>query len=138
LSVFYRGMLYYGLTQALFMAIEFGLFESVLHWLESGSSASEEAKIKEHSNMDILLASVLASTVGATLTNPFEIMAVNRQGNPNFKIGSLLKEKNPYYSMLTRGLQYRVIYFTSQACIFFFLLHETSMFLKVDISTIEQ
>jgi hypothetical protein len=47
---------------------------------------SPEVKDKEHSMLNIIIASGIAGSTAAFWTNGVELMAVNKQANPNFSV----------------------------------------------------
>ncbi len=80
----YKGMWMYSFSYTTFVAIEFSLFESMLVYVETLQNAlhkdevrSSDMKAKDHSFLNISIASFLAGAISGFLTNSIEFLAVN-------------------------------------------------------------
>ena len=78
----------YSIAYTSFVAIEFSLFESILVYLESlqdprshqkSSDIQKQMQAKDHSFLNISIASFMAGAIGGFMTNSIEFLAVNIQ-----------------------------------------------------------
>ena len=101
----------YGFTYTTFIAIEFSLYESFLHLIENSlegkslldfllnksrltqaiadsikSVWGDSEKNKTHNSSDVIVAGVIAGATAGFLTNAIELLAVNKQTNPQFSV----------------------------------------------------
>ena len=99
---------------------------------ESAVISDEILDERRYPKSNVLLAGVIAGSIAGFLTNAPEVLAVNRQANPNFKVKDFLRRKNALSALLFKGSGFRTIYYGSQAALFFYLLEELKIYLKCE------
>jgi len=99
---FYAGGSVFAVSFIVYTAIEFGLYESLMHGIETitkgqttlinfllrGSTMRNESCDPEHHafGQDIVLCVLIASCCAAIVTNPLEVIFRNRQANPDWEM----------------------------------------------------
>ena len=87
---------------------------------------------ERHKRSDVVVAGVLAGAIASFATNSIELLTINKQTNPNFKVMKYLMQRKNWYNLLLQGVLFRTFYYGSQACMMFFLLEEFKVYLKCD------
>jgi hypothetical protein len=100
--------------------------------LEEGWENVEYDPNGSHVHSNILLSGVVAGSVAGFATNSVELLAVNKQTNPNFSVRKFLRQKGSLSKLMFKGVGYRTIYYGSQACLMFYLLEEFKIYLKCE------
>lgn len=111
------------------IGFQFTLYETMMNSAKKGKTTEEFKAIEMRTNV---VASFLAGGIAAAITNPLECITVNKQTDPNFRIGAFIKEEG-LWNMCVKGLAPRVAYNSLQSIMFFTMVLELGKLYNVNL-----
>ena len=55
---------------------------------------------ERHKRSDVLIAGILAGAIASFSTNSIELLTINKQTNPNFKVMKYIMQRKNWYNLL--------------------------------------
>ena len=118
LTFIYKGYLWYACHYAINYSIQIALYESVIDRLKA-----DHPDLYYGNEIYFISQSAFASgAVGSAVSNPFEVISVRKQFDPQSLVRDIIRQEG-FYNLFSRGMLARVMYHSTQAVGVFMTIH---------------
>lgn len=127
----YKGYFWYASHYSLNYSIQIALYETFIDFFKE----NHPDKYYGNEFYYISQSAFLCGAVGSAVSNPLEVISVNKQADPQILIRQIVREQG-YYNLFSRGMLARVGYHSTQAVGVFLLIHYIGKAFNVDLTEI--
>ena len=106
LTQIYKGYPWYAFHYGLNYSCAISIYESLTKMLKAKYGSD---KYQQHEFLLVAFTGWVGGLVGSSISNPFEVIAVCRQANPNMTLKELFSQ-NSWQELCFRGIGARVLY----------------------------
>jgi hypothetical protein len=127
----YRGYFWYASHCSLNYSVQIAMYETcIAHY-----KREYPEKYLGNEFYYISQTAFLCGAFGSALSNPLEVISVNKQTDPTCLIRNIVRNQG-LYNLLSRGILARTCYHSTQAVALWLLIHYTGMAFNVDLTEI--